>query len=118
MITWTGMFSIAVEPWGRSRPPYSQTLKFNTMKNNTYNVKAIEYETCCSCIDISTWKELMKGAVKANKREINRLVKRFEPTFYNMLALNFYNPYGYFRTKHHFVVVHSAIEYFFKIIES
>lgn len=87
------------------------------MKTNlTYNVKAIEYETCCSCISQDEWDKLMKGAVKANKREINRLVKRFEPTFYNMLALNFYNPYNYFRTGNHFVVVHSAIEYFFKII--
>lgn len=88
------------------------------MKTNlTYNVKAIEYETSCTCINTSTWEQLMKGAVKANKREINRLVKRFEPTFYNMLALNFYNPYNYFRTGNHFVVVHSAIEYFFKIIQ-
>ena len=89
------------------------------MKTNlTYNVKAIAYETCCSCIDISTWEQLMKGAVKANKREINRLVKRFEPAIYNMLALNFNNPYDYFRTENHFVVVHSATEYFFKIIPS
>lgn len=113
------MFSIAVEPWGRSRPPYPLTLKFNAMKKKfTYQVKNIQYETCCTCIDINTWEELMNGAARANKREINRLVKKYEPAFYDMLALNFYNPYTYYRTETHFIVVHSAIEYFFKIIKS
>lgn len=44
MITWTGLFSIAAEPWGHPAPPLFSNIKIKIMKNNTY-VKAIEYET-------------------------------------------------------------------------
>lgn len=86
-------------------------------KNNIYNVRAVEFETCCFCISKFKWMQLMKGAKRADHKAVDRLVKRFEPSIYKMLALNFYNPYRYYRTENHFIVVHSATEYFFKIIK-
>lgn len=56
----------------------------------------------------------MAGAKKANKLKINNLIKKFLPEFYSQLSLNLPNPYNYFRTKTHLILVHSGIEYFFK----
>ena len=76
--------------------------------------KIILQELRCSCAQISKrkWEELMKGAVRANKQKIHQLLRRDMPEFYEHLALHAYNPYHYFRTKKHIIVVHSAIEYF------
>lgn len=68
--------------------------------------------TCVDCGGIDRWERLMEGAVKANKKMINRLVKKFLPDLYENLALNSYNPYTYYRTDKHLILVHSAIEYF------
>jgi len=68
--------------------------------------------TCVTCGGIDQWEELMKGAVRADKRKINRLVKRLLPDLYDNLVLDFHNPYNYYRTEKHLVLVHSAIEYF------
>lgn len=54
----------------------------------------------------------MKGAVKADKNRINNLVKKQIPSLYESLALNCYNPYNYYRTKTHLILIHSSIEYF------
>lgn len=56
----------------------------------------------------------MEGAVRADKQHINRLVRRHLPELYHALALNYYNPYNYYRTKTHLILVHSSIEYFIK----
>ena len=72
------------------------------------------YETNCTCITIDEWNALMKGA---RKYSYERLVKRIEielPSLYRALALQFYNPFeGQCRqTRTHYILVHSAIEYF------
>lgn len=87
------------------------------MKAQQYydKVKGLYYETDCKSINIRQWDKLMKGAKRANKRLINYLVKRYLPELYHGLCLDFYNPYNYFRTEDHFIVVHSGIEYFLKI---
>lgn len=81
-----------------------------------YNaITSLELETTCTnCGGISRWEQLMKGAVRANKRVINSLVKKFLPDLHEELALQFYNPYNYHRTKTYLILVHSAVEYFLK----
>ncbi len=79
------------------------------------NITHLDYEcNCTNCGSIFKWERLMEGAVRANKKMIDRLVKKFLPDLYEELALNFFNPYNYFRTKKHLVLVHSGIEYFLR----
>jgi hypothetical protein len=70
----------------------------------------------CTCCDInqSKWDRLMKGATRTDKVKLNRLIKHEMPELYEALFLNLYNPYNYYKTKTHWVLVHSAIEYFIK----
>lgn len=83
--------------------------KFYSQINN------LELETTCPQVTLEKWEELMKWAKRANKRIINNLVKKFIPELYKWLNLDLHNPYGYFRTKIHLILVHSAIEYFILI---
>jgi hypothetical protein len=68
----------------------------------------------CTCADISLtkWERLMTGAKRMDKRKLNRLVKKELPELYEDLALNLYNPYEYYKTPTHYILVHSGIEYF------
>jgi len=79
------------------------------------NIDSLYYETNCTAINIYKWDELMKGAVRADHTRIDSLVKLLIPDLYHDLALEFHNPYNYYRTKTHLVLVHSMIEYFLKI---
>lgn len=83
------------------------------MKTPT-NVQRLELECTCVDIGINKWDRLMEGATKANKKTINNLVKIHLPDLYAGLSLNFYNPYNYFKTNTHLILVHSHIEYFLK----
>ena len=74
----------------------------------------IEYETNCTSITLDEWEALMNGAKIANKRHINQLVKTQLPGLYERLGLEFPNPYRYYKTKTHYILCHSAIEYFLK----
>jgi len=78
------------------------------------NVSQLELE--CSCVNISArqWNILMENATKANKRAINKLVKKHIPDLYQYLSLHLRNPYNYYKTKNHLILVHSSIEYFIK----
>lgn len=78
----------------------------------------------CTCVSISfwTWEKLMKGAKRADCYKINRLVKKHLPDLFHDLALNFkplkdlywFNPYHYYKTREHLILVHSGIEYFLR----
>ena len=82
---------------------------------NYNSITSIELEgTCVNCGGQKQWDKLMEGAVKANKKAINRLVKNFLPDLYYSLALHLPNPYDYYRTETHLILVHSIIEYFLK----
>jgi hypothetical protein len=81
------------------------------MKTPT-DVSEIYLECTCENIRINKWDKLMEGATRANHKTINRLVKEHLPDLYNSLALEYYNPYNYFKTKTHLILVHSSIEYF------
>jgi len=56
----------------------------------------------------------MEGHTRANKEQINRLIKLHLPDLYDELYLNLYNPYFYHKTKNHLIMVHSGIEYFIR----
>jgi hypothetical protein len=85
------------------------------MKKPYYEaVTELELDTTCVECRGGKWNQLMKGAVRANKRAINSLVKKLLPDLYEKLALQFYNPYNYLRTQKHLILVHSGIEFFLK----
>ena len=82
---------------------------------NYKSITSLELEcTCVNCGGQDQWDKLMEGAVKANKKAINRLVKDFLPDLYHTLDLDYPNPYDYYRTETHLILVHSMIEYFLK----
>lgn len=82
----------------------------------TYNtIKNLELVADCSQTSIEEWNNLMAGSIRANKKIINSLVKKFIPELYEALSLNLNNPYNYFKTKEHLILVHSGTEYFLKI---
>lgn len=85
------------------------------MKTPT-EVSFLQLEARCCDVPISKWNQLMKGAVRADKKKINYLVKIHLPDLYEALALNYRNPYHYYKTKTHLILVHSAIEYFIRFV--
>ena len=54
----------------------------------------------------------MAGATRADHRQVNSLVRWHLPDLYEDLRLDLYNPYHYFKTRRHLILVHSAVEYF------
>lgn len=74
------------------------------------------YETNCTQITIEQWRELMKNSRKCSYKRLTGGLKRHLPELYNSLCLQFPNPYaGQCRqTKTHYILVHSAIEYFIR----
>ena len=77
-------------------------------------VRSLHLECDCTSISKKEWDKLMSGATRANKRIIDRLVKNHIPSLYWDLALNYSNPYVYYKTDTHLILVHSSIEYFLK----
>ncbi len=82
---------------------------------NYNSIKSLELE--CTCVSASRFRveRLMRGAVRADKRKINRLVRVLLPDLYEELALQYHNPYSYYRTETHLILVWSGIEHFLKI---
>ena len=74
------------------------------------------YETNCTCVSIDEWNQLMKGARKCSYKRLVSKIKRELPELYFDLCLNIYNPFeGQCKqTKYHYILVHSAIEYFIR----
>lgn len=72
----------------------------------------------CTCenISIARWNELMSGARKASYKKLVAKIKREMPELYDGLCLNLYNPWenDCKQTKTHYILVHSAIEYFIR----
>jgi len=73
-------------------------------------------ECCCCDISLPEWEALMKGAKRFSYRKLVKMIKETLPEIYEGLCLNFYNPYLYStkQTQTHYILVHSAIEYFFR----
>jgi hypothetical protein len=74
----------------------------------------LEYD--CTSIDKSLWDKLMKGAKPINYKWLISKIRKHIPDLYKDLALDFYNPYSEqcVKTKTHYVLVSSAIEYFIR----
>jgi hypothetical protein len=72
----------------------------------------------CTCEQISAdkWAELMKGGKPINYKWLVNKIKRELPELYVSLALEYPNPYKdeCLVTKTHYILVHSAIEYFIR----
>ncbi len=66
----------------------------------------------CADITLDKWERWMKGATRADKRTIHRLVRDHLPDLYHALRLDLRNPYAYYKTRNHLILVHSGIEYF------
>lgn len=80
------------------------------------NMTTMQYETNCTEVTQTEWNTLMKGARKCSYRLLVKRIKKELPMLYNSLCLNFYNPWGdkCRQTKTHYILVHSAIEYFIR----
>lgn len=87
------------------------------------NIRSLTYHTNCTSTTINEWDKLMKNATRADKTKIHRLLRDLCPeefkNFYfdtqPLKKLMWWNPYDYYKTKTHLIVVHSSIEHFFKI---
>jgi hypothetical protein len=77
-------------------------------------INTLYLEATCIGISQRKWDMLMQGATRANKSVIDRLVKLHFPKLYAELCLNCYNPYKYYKTKTHLILVHSSVEYFLR----
>mgnify|MGYP003402226643 FL=1 len=83
-----------------------------------YNSK-IELECNCSQISQIKHEQLYKRAKKANGKKIRMMIKKQLPDLYNDLALEFPNPFESqsVKTEMHLIYIHSATDYFLKIIK-
>ena len=72
----------------------------------------------CTCMDINPdeWKMLMKGKRRISYQWLKKKIKRELPDLFRSLCLDFYNPWedNTYSTKTHYVLTHSAIEYFIR----
>uniref|UniRef100_A0A6M3LQJ4 Uncharacterized protein n=1 Tax=viral metagenome TaxID=1070528 RepID=A0A6M3LQJ4_9ZZZZ len=72
----------------------------------------------CTCADITIqkWENLMSNKKRFSYKKLCRLIKKNLSELYYAINLNFPNPYkeDTFETKTHYILTHSAIEYFFK----
>ena len=70
----------------------------------------------CTCQNITKqeWDKLMKGRRPMSYKWLKRRIKRSLPHLYDELSLDYYNPYesATYRTKTHYILTHSYIEYF------
>ena len=75
---------------------------------------AMYLDATCEGLPSSKWEALMKGARRVSYRMLVSRVKSEIPELYRALALNLYNPWAdqCRQTATHFILVHSAIEYF------
>ncbi len=72
------------------------------------------YETNCTEISIDKWNSLMKDAKPCSYKWLVSRIKKQIPWLYEALSLDFYNPWEECcsKTKEHYILVWSGIEYF------
>lgn len=83
---------------------------------STSHLSDMVYESNCTVLTKEQVEEKMKGMKPISYRWLKNKIKRHIPQLYEALSLDFYNPYDYKcgRTKHYYILVHSAIEYFIR----
>lgn len=76
----------------------------------------MELEYTCNEITLDKWNDLMNGAKPINYDWLKNKIRKHLPDLYKDLHLDCCNPYGQQSkvTKTHYILVHSAIEYFIK----
>ena len=74
----------------------------------------MELECTCVGIGMNRWNRLMKGAKPLNYDWLVRKIRKHMPELYDGLGLQYPNPYDNQAkvTGTHYILVHSAIEYF------
>lgn len=72
------------------------------------------YETNCTLLTMQEWLCLMRRSRRCSYRLLVNRIKKELPHVYDSLALQFPNPYAdrCRQTDTHYILVHSAIEYF------
>ena len=74
--------------------------------------------TCVGCTS-HEWENFMKGATKANKKDIVKIALLAgvigKEQAREEIRRPYYNPYTHFKTETHAIYVHSMIEHFIKI---
>ena len=72
----------------------------------------------CTCADVSIdkWNELMANAKECDYDELVEKIRKKLPSLYESLCLRFYNPWrnDCKETETHYILVHSATEYFIR----
>lgn len=72
----------------------------------------------CTCADITEkqWEHLMNNARRMSYKKLLSLIKNNLPDLYYALGLNYPNPHSTQcrQTDTHYILVHSAIEYFIR----
>lgn len=76
----------------------------------------MNYICNCSEVNIEEWKRMMKGKIKCSYSRLVNKIKRENPDIYNELGLKYSNPWAEQCgvTPKYYILVHSAIEYFFE----
>ncbi len=89
------------------------------MKFNYNSIGSMDFYGACPDISARENNEIMKKCTTGNKKEIHKLLEKFGYISIGTLDIHilkkFWNPYRYYKSKDFIVVVHSSIEYFFKI---
>lgn len=79
----------------------------------------VRFEATCVGIGQREWDRLMKGATRANRKEVVRAAMQAgvidEEQGRIELRQPWYNPYHHFKTKTHLVYVNSSIEHFIRV---
>lgn len=72
------------------------------------------YETNCTAVSKYEWDRLMNGSRRCSYKKLVKRIKDEIPELYSALSLDVPNPYDSqcAQTKTHYILVHSAIEYF------
>lgn len=72
----------------------------------------------CTCADITEeqWERLMLSAKRMSYKKLLSIIRNNLPDLYYGLGLNYPNPYSTQcrQTDTHYILVHSAIEYFIR----
>ncbi len=91
------------------------------MKFHYENVTSMEFYGDCSSVPVKKNENILKKCTIANKKEVHKLLKKFGfekeefQTFKVSELTKYLNPYKYYKSKDYIVIVHSSIEYFYKI---
>ena len=93
-------------------------LTYGEFLNESMQLPEIEFECTCADITEGEWDRLMKGKRKYPYRKIVEAIRQTYPEMYEQLGLMYSNPWSddTYRTSTHIIMMHSATEYFFRVI--